>query len=364
MSPSFESSYSYQGCPRTGYMHACNFTNSLDLQMIFFIRIQIKRVSIQLSGVRGDYHHGCLDGLNTQGCCRNSIPRSVFWAGKDSQAGRMERLQVQGCRFPVLKKPGYVEAFWVYVSCLIMNFGGMYFEIVDFKFVFETLTLLIFYLRLVIAIILFGDEEMVSLLATECCTFIHMNSGTSKRSHAMPDGDSGVPSVLRANGLAARSCLLILVLVLLGHTFLLEQPGSSVLMLTKRMQWLCAVLQKHGIAIFKQAFWMSCFGHSNPKRTVLWSNNVAVRVFTTPKIATSKIKGPPTAERYVSKRTGKCGYKGSKHLKSTEHPDCTFDGLMRFCSFNKALCHNIINGTAQALSIEVCNQGGGDHPLV
>lgn len=157
-----------------------------------------------------------------------------------------------------------------------------------------------------------------------------MNSGTSKRSHAMPDGDPEVPSVLRANGLAARSCLIILILVLLGHTFLLEQPGSSVLMLTKRMQWLCEALRKQGIVIFKQAFWMSCFGHSNPKRTVLWSNNLAVRVFTTPKIATSKIKGPPTAERYVSQKTGKSGYKGSKHLKATEHPDCKYDWLIGY----------------------------------
>ena len=48
-----------------------------------------------------------------------------------------------------------------------MNFGGMYFEIVDFKFVFETLTLRIFYLRLVIAIILFGDEEMLYIHSYE-----------------------------------------------------------------------------------------------------------------------------------------------------------------------------------------------------
>lgn len=162
---------------------------------------------------------------------------------------------------------------------------------------------------------------MTSLVATECSSFIHINSGTSKRSHAMPDGDPEVPSVWRSNGLAARSCLLLLLLTLLGQTFLLEQPGSSVLMKTKRMQWLCEVLGQCGIYIYKQAFWMSCFGHPNPKRTVLWSNNLAVRVFTTPKVAVSKCKDPPTAERYVSS-TGKVGYKGSKHLKATELLDC------------------------------------------
>ena len=176
-------------------------------------------------------------------------------------------------------------------------------------------------LRLCIGIVLYGDEDLLSLLATECSSFIHLNSGTSKRSDAMPDGDPSVPSVWKANGLAARSCLLMLLLVLMGYTFLLEQPGSSVLMKTKRMQWLTEVLASYGIWIFKQAFWMSAWGHSNPKRTVLWSNNPVVRVFTTPKVAVSKCKGPPTAVRYVSKTTGKVGYTGSKHLKATEHLD-------------------------------------------
>lgn len=147
-----------------------------------------------------------------------------------------------------------------------------------------------------------------------------MNSGTSKRSHAMPDGDPKVPSVWRSNGLAARSCLLILLLCLQRNTFLLEQPGSSVLMMTKRMQWLVEVLGRYGIKVFRQAFWMASFGHNNPKRTLLWSQNPAVRVFTTPKIAFAKCDGPATTTKYVSKN-GKAGYTGSKHLKKTEHLD-------------------------------------------
>ena len=88
-------------------------------------------------------------------------------------------------------------------------------------------------LRLCIGMVLNGDQDLLSLVATECSSFIHLNSGTSKRSDAMPDGDPSVPSVWNANGLAARSCLIMLLLVLMGYTFLLEQPGSSVLMKTK-----------------------------------------------------------------------------------------------------------------------------------
>ena len=92
------------------------------------------------------------------------------------------------------------------------------------------------------ALFLFSDPDLVALLATECSTFVHVNSGTSKRSHVNPDGDPSVASVQKGNGLAACSCLLMLLAVLLCKTFLLEQPGSSVLMRTKRMQWLVDVL--------------------------------------------------------------------------------------------------------------------------
>lgn len=162
---------------------------------------------------------------------------------------------------------------------------------------------------------------MVGLLATECSSFVHINSGTSRRSQAMPDGDESVASVWRSNGMAARSALIILLMSLLRMTWVLEQPGSSVLMLTKRMQWMIETLLPWQM-VYKQAFWMACWGHVNPKRTCLWGNNPVIRVFNTPSIARTKCSGPPTAERYVSAKTGKEGYKGSKHLKKTEYPGC------------------------------------------
>lgn len=176
------------------------------------------------------------------------------------------------------------------------------------------------HLSLCLALILFGDAHLVSLLATECSTFVHVNSGTSKRSVALPGGNPECPSVRRGNALAAHSSLMILLLCLIGATFLLEQPGSSVLMQTKRMQWVIAVLESIGIRIFRQAFWMSCWGHWSPKRTILWSNNRAVAIFTTDKVAKTPLpKGPSTVDRYISKKTGKSGYQGNRHLKSTEH---------------------------------------------
>ena len=185
-----------------------------------------------------------------------------------------------------------------------------------------------FQLSLCIAIILFGDSTLTGLVATECSSFIHMNSGTSKRSQALPDGDEPEPSVWRSNGLAARSCLLLLLMSLLQMTWVLEQPGSSVLMRTKRMQWLVQVLAALQL-VYMQAFWMAAWGHSNPKRTCLWSNSPAVCVFTTHKVALTKCKGAPTVERYISAKSGKSGYTGTKALKKTEYLECiSIKGLL------------------------------------
>lgn len=169
------------------------------------------------------------------------------------------------------------------------------------------------------ALLLHAEANFTALIATECSTFVHVNTGTSKRSDAMPDGDVAVPSVQKGNGLAACSCLFALVVTLLEGTFLLEQPGSSVLMKTERMQWLVGVLEGLHASIYRQLFWMSGWGHKYPKRTALWSNSPGIRVFTTTKLALSHLKmQEPTMRKYVSK-SGKDGYTANqKVLKDTE----------------------------------------------
>ena len=219
-------------------------------------------------------------------------------------------------------------------------------------------------LRLCIAIILFGDPDLVSLVATECSSFIHMNCGTSKRSQAMPDGDPMVASVWRSNGLAARTCLLLLLMCLLCMTWVLEQPGSSVLMRTKRMQWLVETVKPYQV-IYLQSFWMACWGHDNPKRTCLWSCNPAIRVFTTDKIAFAKCTGLPTAHRYVSAKTGKAGYTGTKSLKKTEYLKLHIEGLhLPIYILATKMKSNIFWFLTKALPVEVCPENGRDDSLL
>ena len=177
------------------------------------------------------------------------------------------------------------------------------------------------HLSLCLALLLYSSPELVCLVATECSTFVHVNTGTSKRSWALPDGDPEVQSVQRGNSLAACSALFILTVCLLQSTFLLEQPGSSVLMGTQWFQWLIEVLKELKIKMWRQAFWMGCYGHWSPKRSLLWSNSCVVRIFTTHELAAKRSKPQPamaTTVRYV-KKDGSIGYTGSRHLKATEY---------------------------------------------
>ena len=109
----------------------------------------------------------------------------------------------------------------------------------------------------------------------------------------------------------------MLVVCLSRQTFVLEQPGSSVLMLTSRMSWLCDSMLHIGMPIYKQAFWLGCYGHRSPKRTCLWSNNPFIRVFQTQKLLRDTLDGTLNVKHYES-LSGKQGYTATKSLKGTE----------------------------------------------
>ena len=95
---------------------------------------------------------------------------------------------------------------------------------------FDLLSHMMAYLSLCLALLLYSGEGLVSLVATECSTFVQINSGTSKRSWALPDGDPRVASVLRGNCLAACSALFILFTfqhVFVGAAGIISANGHS-----------------------------------------------------------------------------------------------------------------------------------------
>ena len=78
--------------------------------------------------------------------------------------------------------------------------------------------------------------------------------------------------------------------------------------------------------VFRCSLWMMHFGHSCPKRTVLWSSNAKVKYFGTGKL-TAKFKKMqrrvnghvrPVNKR-IDKKTGKASYSGNSLLKATQN---------------------------------------------
>lgn len=70
--------------------------------------------------------------------------------------------------------------------------------------------------------------------------------------------------------------------------------------------------------VFKQAFWMRGWGSRTPKRSILWSNSSAVRMFRTDKKhARSTNKNHKLATTYHD-RAGNKRYKGNRNMKRSQ----------------------------------------------
>lgn len=147
--------------------------------------------------------------------------------------------------------------------------------------------------------------------------------------------------------------LVLLITVALGGHFVIENPGSSLIWLHDRFQWMLGALEAIGnkaplwefqskpdhlktcfshprkkldpfhqtlrpAQVYRQSFWMRFWGHPTMKRTNLWSTSKVIGTFNRGKLSSkkkpSKVK---TVVKYKNKR-GQVAYKGSKHLKSTQ----------------------------------------------
>lgn len=164
-------------------------------------------------------------------------------------------------------------------------------------------------------------DQCVTFWGICCSSWIHMNSGASKRDYFTPMGCRAFQSVEMANLLVARSMLLILLCICMGGTPVVENPGSSLIWLHDRFQWLLGCLEKIGLTMYKQKFWMCYFGSPSMKRTILWSTGspiAALKKFQTMQRKDFEFDGAAkTAEKYLNSR-GEVAYKGTKALKGTQ----------------------------------------------
>ena len=126
--------------------------------------------------------------------------------------------------------------------------------------------------RLALQMMLCSRKALVCL-GVECSTYVFMSNGTTRRTWLTPMGDTTRQSVLEANqftsrpGIAClswhqpgqlrdlphrRSILMIVLAHMMRSTWMLEQPGSSLLYLHERFQWMLRKYLPWGIP----AFWL------------------------------------------------------------------------------------------------------------
>ena len=117
-----------------------------------------------------------------------------------------------------------------------------------------------------------------------------------------------------------RTSLILLLMTAAGAVWLLENPGSSVVMMHDNMQDMIRLLRKFGFPVFKQTFWMAHYHHPNMKLTKIWSISRAIWRLDFGKHVLKKQKdaSSSTTRKYVNHK-GEVRFTGTKALKKSQY---------------------------------------------
>lgn len=82
----------------------------------------------------------------------------------------------------------------------------------------------------------------------KCSTWVAISRATTLRSFFCPLGNEALQCVREGNLMASRLSLILLLVVVLGGKFVVEQPASSLLWRHPRLQWLCQLVPVRGLS--------------------------------------------------------------------------------------------------------------------
>lgn len=171
--------------------------------------------------------------------------------------------------------------------------------------------------------------------APPCSSFVFMSRGTTLRSTENPLGNVEHRSVRHANMVVARLVMLLMLGLLRGCEFCVEQPGTSVMGSLPCWQFLMQHFAVHTIRTS-----MGAFGAPTPKNTILWCSGVWVHKLARKFTATCRSKAtglPPTTIRYRAK-DGRQRVQGGPGLKQTQaYPTLFGDEVARHFLAHRAL---------------------------
>ncbi|CAE7466266.1 unnamed protein product [Symbiodinium pilosum] len=154
-----------------------------------------------------------------------------------------------------------------------------------------------------------------------CSSWVTTSRGSTGRSMINPAGCQGLPSVDASNLMAWRVALLCLATSALGGVWVIEQPGSSILIESDPMQMVCGLLQ-----VFKCRFWMWHYQSRTAKPTVLWSPSSAIRTFWRGRLNLAEVRAEKQARNPQNRQAptrkykdagGRQRFQGTSELKGT-----------------------------------------------
>jgi hypothetical protein len=152
--------------------------------------------------------------------------------------------------------------------------------------------------------------------APPCSSFVFMSRGTTLRSQDNPLGNVEHRGVRHANMVVARLVMLLMLGLLRGCQFCVEQPGTS--LMGRLACW--EFLMNH-FTVHMARTWMCAFGAPTPKHTILWCSDVWVHKLVRKKLKltdrSATMRLPPTTIRYTSK-DGRSRVQGGPGLKQTQ----------------------------------------------
>ena len=110
----------------------------------------------------------------------------------------------------------------------------------------------------------------------------------------------------------------MVLVVCAGGTICLENPANSLICHHPRWVWFVNLVGKHGIPVFKTAFWMRKHLAPTWKRTWVWSTSSTVnKLDLGPLLPSEKVTQVKTTMRWRDEH-GKQRWQGTKDLKGTQ----------------------------------------------
>ena len=155
-------------------------------------------------------------------------------------------------------------------------------------------------------------------LAPVCSSWVWVNRGTSKRSREHPLGDTSLAYICQANQMVSRVIMICLVATARGHTFVIEQPSSSVMDSHPKFAFMMKLAEHGLLQVHSVRTWFGMFGGESPKPTTLWGNPSWLDQLRRKYDKRAQRQGVPVTERYTDKR-GALRVKGlGENLKNTQ----------------------------------------------